>query len=262
MFLGIALAVAFPTCWLVPGARERYFMPLFPCLAPLVGLVIERALDANAPRAMRIGWLLFVGGASTAVLFSGLTVAGASWFDHLAIEEVAQPGWFAGLYLVAAMATFAVLVWRGTVSSTGRGYAFILAFALFIGLSHVGVVVNAMASASEEAAPAMAQLKQKLPADARLVSFGLIETLFSYYYVQPIEARNWPPTEADLADGRDYFCFTWDRDYMPPFPFAWRQLGEVPCDRFKHPGPAKRVIVGKRLEHVAAGTLLRDEVRR
>ena len=47
-----------------------------------------------------------------------------------------------------------------------------------------------------------------------------------------------------------------------PLPFAWHQIGAVPCDRFKHPGPAKRVIVGQRLEHIAAGGLLRDELRR
>ncbi len=262
MFLAIALAVAFPTCWLVPGARERYFMPLFPCLAPLVGLVIQRALAADAAGAMRIGWMLYVGGAAAAILFAGVAVAGASWIDGLAIEELAQPGGFAALYLLVAAAIFAAMLWRGSLTALARGYVFVLGLAAFAGLSHVGVVVGSMAKASEEAAPAMADLKQKLPKNVRLISFGLIETLFTYYYGEPIEARQWPPTEADLSGSSGYFCFTWDRDYLPPLPFAWHEIGEVSCDRFKHPGPTKRVIVGQRLEHIAAGGLLRDDLRR
>jgi 4-amino-4-deoxy-L-arabinose transferase-like glycosyltransferase len=262
VYLGLALLVAFPTCWFVPGAKERYFMPLFPCLAPLVGLVIQRSLAADAPRALRIGWLLYLGGVSATILFGGLAVAGASWIDGLQTSELSQPGWFAAVYLGLALATLAVLLWRGSVRSVARGYLFVLGLAAFVGLTHVGVVLGNMARASEDAAPAMAELKRKLPANVRLVSFGLVETLFAYHYGGPIEPRHWPPTEQDLPDGTDYFCFTWDRDYMPPFPFAWHAIGEISCDRFHRDHPSKRVIVGRRLYNVAAGDLKRNEVRR
>ncbi len=53
LFLVIAIAVAFPTCWFAPGARGRYLMPLYPCLALLVGLVVQRALEPAASRLMR-----------------------------------------------------------------------------------------------------------------------------------------------------------------------------------------------------------------
>jgi 4-amino-4-deoxy-L-arabinose transferase-like glycosyltransferase len=61
VFLACAVAVSFPTCWLVPGARSRYFMPLYPCFALLAGLVVQRwanwrpALPAQAdsPRRLR-----------------------------------------------------------------------------------------------------------------------------------------------------------------------------------------------------------------
>jgi 4-amino-4-deoxy-L-arabinose transferase-like glycosyltransferase len=262
MFLAIGLAVAFPSCWLVPGAKERYFMPLFPCLALLIGLVIQRALAADAPRAMRLGWTLYLAGVSGAILFSGLAVAGASWIDGFQMSELSQPIWFAAIYLGLALATFAALLWRGSLGSRGRGYLFVVALAAFVAMSHVGVVIGSMAKASADAAPAMAELKRKLPPHIRLVSFGLIETLFTYYYGDPIEPRHWPPTEEDLKGGADYFCFTWDRDYMPPFPFAWHEIGEIPCDRLRHDHPTKRVIVGQRLYNIAAGDLKRDELRR
>ncbi len=261
-FLGVSLAVAFPTCWLVPGAKERYFMPLFPCLAPLIGLVIQRALAAGAPRAMRIGWLMYVVGAAGTVAFGGLAVAGASWFEGFRMPELSQPGWFAALYLGLAMATLATMLWRGSQQSAPRGYAFVISLAAFVGLTHVGIVIGSMAKASANAGPAVAELKAKLPPHVKLASFGLTETLFSFYYGAPIEPRHWPPTEADLAGGHDYFCFTWDRDYMPPFPFAWHEIGEIPCDRLRHDHPTKRVIVGRRLYNIAAGGLRRDDVRR
>jgi 4-amino-4-deoxy-L-arabinose transferase-like glycosyltransferase len=254
-FLGVTLIVAFPTCWLVPGAKERYFMPLFPCLAPLIGLVIQRALAADASRAMRIGWVLYLAGASAAILFGGLAVAGASWIDGLEAPELSQPGWLAGLYLTLALAIFAALLRRGAIGSEARAYSLVLGLAIFVGLTHVGVVVSAMTRVSEDAAPAVAALKCKLPPHVRLVSFGLVETLFTYYFDEPIELRHWPPMEHDLAGGHDYFCFTWDQDFMPPFPFAWRVIGDVPCGRFRNNEYHKRVIVGQRLSNVAPGDL-------
>ncbi len=49
-FLIVSVLVTFPTCWMVPGAKGRYWMPLYPCLALLTGLVIQRV-----PRAERHG---------------------------------------------------------------------------------------------------------------------------------------------------------------------------------------------------------------
>src|SRR5439155_17167767 len=47
LFLVVCLGITFPTCWLIPGAHGRYFMPLYPCIAPLVGLVLERWVLAD-----------------------------------------------------------------------------------------------------------------------------------------------------------------------------------------------------------------------
>ena len=47
-FLTIPILIAFPTVWLAPGARGRYLMPLYPCIAVLVGLVVQRCSEAPA----------------------------------------------------------------------------------------------------------------------------------------------------------------------------------------------------------------------
>src|SRR5262249_13586670 len=80
LFLTICLAVTFPSCWFIPGAHGRYFMPLFPCMAPLIGLVVERCTMIDSDPALKRFW-------HTALRLLGLTIAGfalavlsASWF--------------------------------------------------------------------------------------------------------------------------------------------------------------------------------------
>ena len=46
LYLGICLAVTFPSVWLAPLASLRYYMPLFPCIACLVGIVAEAFVGA------------------------------------------------------------------------------------------------------------------------------------------------------------------------------------------------------------------------
>ena len=60
LFLAIALAVAYPTVWIVAGAQARYFMPLYPLIAVLVGLVIERCSVAALGRYPRRAWHQFL----------------------------------------------------------------------------------------------------------------------------------------------------------------------------------------------------------
>ncbi len=265
-FLTICLLVTFPTCWLVPGAKGRYWMPLFPCLALLVGLVIQRALESatahgvSLPRSsslLRRGWLAYRATAAAAVLFTGLIVAGATWIERFHLTQLVQPGWFAALFLLASAATFVALLTGGAKISGRMAIVPVLALAGFIGLFHTGVILNAMTERREDCGPAVAALKQKLPPNSRLVSFGLVETLFTYYYGEPIAVQKWPRSERDLDPQADYFCFTWDRDFMPPLPFAWHVEGEVPCDRLHSDHPVKRVIVGKRVASVAVGTMRR-----
>ena len=56
----IAIAVAYPTVWIVAGAQARYFMPLYPLIAVLVGLVIERCSVAAMGRYPRRAWHQFL----------------------------------------------------------------------------------------------------------------------------------------------------------------------------------------------------------
>ncbi len=255
LLLVIAIAVAFPTCWLQAPARGgRYLMPLYPCLALLVGLVVQRALEPAASRLMRRGWSALIWTHGTLILFAGLVVAGATWIPRFYSPQVTQPGWFAALYLAVALVASAVLWFNHSATQPVRARAMLLVIGAFIGLSYQGVVVNGMAQASENVASTMADLKSRLPADVRLVSFGMVETQFTDYYGRPVEQRRWPNSPGDGAADSDYFCFTWGGGPPPELPFGWRAVGMISCDRLHHDHPQRMVIVGQRLDSLAART--------
>ncbi len=251
-FLSVALAVTFPTCWLVPGGKSRYFMPLYPCLAILMGLVVERVFSPAASPALERAWRVMVRCSLAAALFAGVTIAAPLVISSYRVPELTQPVWFALVYFVAALGGFAVL-WRlQSDASPGAGRTALLTMTALVGLSFVGVAINGMVASDDDPAPAVAALKQKLPRGVRLVSFGLTETLFDFYYAEPIEPRPWPKAAGDLEPGRDYFCFTWDRPAPPDLPFPWQIVAMISADRKHHDWPHKEVIIARRLSDAVA----------
>ncbi len=252
-FLSIAIAVSGATCWLTPGAKERYMMPVFPCLALLAGLVFERALEPAAGTLLRRGWRVFATLFGAAAVASGLSIAGATWIGALRVTALAESNSFAALFLSVAIASGSVMITSGLATSwKGRGYGLLAGSVAFVGVFFIVLVINGMVRLSEEAGPAIAQLKEKLPANTRLVSFGMVETLFTYYYQDPVELQKWPAAPQDLDPKFDYFCFTWDRETLPELPFAWQVEGEISCDRQHQQRAVKRVIVGKRVDAALA----------
>ncbi|MGH7134297.1 MAG: ArnT family glycosyltransferase, partial [Pirellulales bacterium] len=79
VFLAVAIAVAFPTCWFAPQARGRYFMPLYPCFAPLIGIVLEHAWSSGAAFALRKFWRRYLACAATGIVAAGVAVFLASF---------------------------------------------------------------------------------------------------------------------------------------------------------------------------------------
>ena len=71
LFLTGCICIAFPTVWIPPEARTRYFMPLFPCFALLCGCVIEywaiNSSDATSRIRNLAVWL------SLPIRFAGVT---------------------------------------------------------------------------------------------------------------------------------------------------------------------------------------------
>lgn len=265
-FLLLAIALAFPTCWLAPQARGRYFMPLYPCFCPLIGLAIERAaLGANGMwqwvwRHFCTGAALLMGVLGLGVLAASLTgwaigkegvaadwAEGASWANDLQ----SQPVWFAVCY--AGLAAGAVLLaWQSRGCAPDRMLRCMFAFAALLGLTYVGVGVNAQVHVQNDVAAQVAWVRRLIPAGERLVSIGKAYHRFVYWYGKPIEVLE--PLSAANAQGTwKYFCYHLAGSQAPPeLPFGYQVMAVVGCDRCRDEPLYDRVVVARRLD-VASG---------
>lgn len=244
LFLVICLAVAFPTVWISPGARPRYFMSLYPCLAILMGLAAQRVSTARRTEAWWIVWPLFVRIVAVAIGGAGLAL--------FAVSVVPTGLWLApplGMATVYAMTALglAVAAWRSIASSQHRGpFVAVLAIAGFVAFSTVTIMLDALKKTSNDTIANIAELRRQLPPEAKLVSFNVAHHLFVFHYRGEIPVVPWPASADDKAARVPYFCVDSLELESHPLPFPWTPVTEIPCDRIKLPKPVYRVVIGRR----------------
>lgn len=248
LFLAVAIAVAFPSCWLAPQARGRYFMPLYPCFAPLVGIVVERAWSlplAAVPAAL---WRRYFTWAALGAVAAAMVVLLASFSTWLASTPFHQSAGFAVGYAVAAVLA-AACIWSGRSQASPRqAVVALIAWACFLGITFNGVLLNDAIRRSDDIAGQVAQLKQRLPGDVRLVSLGRAHHPFVYYYGETIAWLDWP-RPGELPD-YEFFCFHSMHGRRKPLPFAWEEIAVVRCDRYLRSNPVDLMVIGRRLPTV------------
>ncbi len=247
-FVVVALLVTFPSCWFAIEARTRYFMPLFPCVAILVGVVIDRSVTVLSREAesWTWHWYRFVGlfGLGAA---AGATVLGiATLFGLGGRSALSQPVGFAIAYMIIGCLVAVGLLWLRREHQYWRHCASIVVVAGFLALTFGGVRINELVRKSVPSAAEVEQIAAALPEDARLVSLGKVHHLFAYHYQDTIPLVVWPPTSGSAPDF-EYFCV--DKNANVPFelPFVWEEIGTVNCDRRLEQNPGMQVVVGRRL---------------
>lgn len=244
IFLAICLAVAFPTVWFPPGSRPRYFMSLYPCLAILIGLAVERVSLAQRSEPWWIVWPLFVRITAVVMAGAGLGVVVISVHDFGL--WLAQPVWFAVVYALIS-AGLAAVAWRAVGPGPRANPAVaVLAVAGFVGISYGTVMINALVGATVDTEGAIAELKHQLPPGTKLVSFNVTHHLFVFHYREEIPVVPWPETVEEEAAKVPYFCADVREFETKELPFPWRPVTEISCDRHKMPVPRIRVVVGRR----------------
>ncbi len=253
-FLLTACAVAFPTCWLPVDSRTRYFMSLYPCVAPLVGLVIERSWETRQVGWWQRSWARFALVSAGGILFAAaavgvMRVIGRSrWHD---VGESMSTG-FVLTYGLAAIVAAATMLFSRLGKSSRHVQVGILALAAFMGLSYTGVVVNIQMGASNDPSAAVAAVREMIPPGDRLVSFGRVHHLFAYYFQEPIELQPLRDGKAPAECTATYFCFAEDPAYATPtIPFGWDLVAEISCERSRTRKALAKVVVGRRRAPIA-----------
>jgi 4-amino-4-deoxy-L-arabinose transferase-like glycosyltransferase len=251
-FLMACMAVAWPTCWIPPGGLPRYFAPLFPCLAVLIGLAVERCTLPAAVPSLRAAWLRysrFVAWLIFTVALVVVALAAGLGAVHPLLQPLVEPLPVAVAYAVIAGGLAVLLLRVSAESSAVHARLAVLALATFLVLTFTGLIMNVRVRRSVDAASDVARLKEKLPPGQTLVSLdGQVDSLFNYLYRLPIiMPRRCPPFGNDPASDVTYFCVSSHGDRRPRLPFAWEEIGVVNLDRNARPVPENVIVVGRRL---------------
>lgn len=244
LFLATCAAISFPSVWIPATASLRYYMPMFPIFACLVGIAIERI--ASVPgmpwQTLFLKYqrtlAMVMGGAGLGTLGIALFGSSLSW---------AQSVRFAMVYCVACLAA-ASIGWLAARQFTPRGVMVgMTATACFLGLTYSTLLVYVRQKISENAPAAVAQLEKQLPAGQELVSLGPAHHLFLLLYGKPVRQLE-VDTKALDAAGTDYFCFwVWSRGVKPAdIPFEWEPVATISCDRNRRSNPVDTMIIGRR----------------
>jgi 4-amino-4-deoxy-L-arabinose transferase-like glycosyltransferase len=273
VFLITAVAVTYPSVWLAAGARGRYFMPMYPCLAILAALVVERCTAAGAELADRLIWRRYLRATAAAILAGACVLAVLNVVGLPRFAELEQPTLFLVVWLAMAALTSGLLFWASLGETSARPQLAVAALAGFLGLSYCGVIVNVRVNSGNDLSPAIADIKQRLPRDVRLVSFNRVYHRFAYSYGVPIEQIAWPATATDVPSDVEYFCY----DLLPFFfdppdsssatdppgatgrlPIEWDRIAEINCDPVKRKDAHSRVVIG-RIRRATSPALATDQ---
>jgi 4-amino-4-deoxy-L-arabinose transferase-like glycosyltransferase len=253
IFLGVCSAVAWPTCWIPPGGLPRYFAPLFPCLAVLIGLAVERCVTAEAAATVRLAWWRFSTAMAGVIIAAALIVLVLSMGGaraHPALAPLTEPLPVALAYAILSAAVAAFVLYGRRAATPGHAQLSVLVVTVFLVATFAGLVMNVRVRRAVDSAAAVDELKAKLPPGQALVSLnGQVDALFSYLYRTPIvEPRRCAPFGNQPIDDVRYFCFMCPGDSRPPLPFAWEEVGVVNLDRNLSPVPERVIVVGRRLD--------------
>lgn len=245
-YLWTCIAVALPSIWIPPGGLPRYFAPLMPCVAVLAGAGVEWiAAESQAPgaRRLQVVFALLIAGL-------GLLMGLSPWLGAFPrFEAFVEP---VSVALPWALVMISLAVATAISSRQGGTRAMrvaVCAMAMAMAIHFSVFVMDFRVRRSEKPALAMQRIKEALPQGQKLVSLGTyyLAPLFAYHYGLPITTRvPWPVKVGDLSPEVEYFCFEAHGPDIKPLPFAWKEIGSFPLERYKREVPYSRVIVGRR----------------
>ncbi|MCC7474408.1 MAG: glycosyltransferase family 39 protein [Pirellulales bacterium] len=267
-FLFTAILVAYPTVWLAAGARGRYFMPLYPLVAVLVGWLIELSATAQRNSTVRRMWNLYLLLTCAAMAAGALFVGGNALLPTDWAQELYQPRWFALLFAVVVAGVLGAMSrayrLRGNVSPVRAATS----IALVCALGFSGIMMNKNAARWNDPTVGVNRFREYLPQGVQLVSLTEIDHRFAYYYEEPIVELRWPTAAGSLPSSVDYFCFMRSREdtaeartagrgrtsYKTPgtLPFAWEELCSICTDRKVDSPFAKYVVLGRIIRPIRA----------
>lgn len=247
-FLTLSILVTFPMVWLPPGGRTRYFMPLFPLFAVLIGGALEQLTEYALAKGWSRQWKQMMLMAGTLGTLVAVGFLGLSLLQPDGLHPMLRPPAEIGAASAIAIIGFCVLsVMAGLALSPGRVQMVTFTTACVLGIGFAGPYLQGRMAVSEDIEPSMVDVRRKVPPIKPFVSLGILHHKFAFVYPQRIPVVAWPKEASDLPADVEYFCFHKNDDEPIMLPFNWELLAVVNCDRNQSENPLDRVIVGRKI---------------
>jgi 4-amino-4-deoxy-L-arabinose transferase-like glycosyltransferase len=243
----VALLVTFPTLWLAEHAQPRYFMPLFPCAAVLVGWTVQQLASAPASSPARRWWNVMLLGDACGIAGASLVLLSA-WLSGRDFGlGVAGIGAEVLGYAAGCLGVSAILVWSSRGHGRRRAAAAITAIAVFQLILFRGVVTDGLVRGANDMAPAVAAVRRGLPEGARLVSLGPVHHRFAYHYQALIPRVSLGALHEGARGDVEYFCFESVRGVVPTElgRREWVEVARVVNDSDVSEVPESVTVVGR-----------------
>lgn len=246
-FLAFSIAITFPTVWLVPGAHARYFLPLAPSFAVLIGIAIECCWMSRESFWWKNSWIRFT---RTIALLVGATAVGFPLLHWYKATGMIVPSEVFPVGMSIVLLPLCLIGWRTAKAETRvERNVSAMTISACLGILFMGLVTNFLQAASNDTEKQIAVLKRQLPQGTKLVSVGLVEHIFPYYFRDPIRPipheqllQPWPVETS-------YFCFSEINHADQKLPFPWTMIATITCDRTRVRPSRHTVIVGKRIDN-------------
>ncbi len=259
-FLLIAILMTYPSVWFASGAKGRYYMPMYPVFALIIGLVINLIATSdyatgNAKfwrHALRTGMIIVAG--------AGVTLAIGLGFGVDQLRFLAQSPGVVAIFVTSMLFALTKLVQAHRANTKQHAYMSVVAFSLFVGMFYNCIVVGMHSDHWHDITYEVREIKQEME-HTDMISFGPVDHRFAYPYQNLILEVDWPESVKDVPKDLDYFCFNRTRGDTPEtrfgrrgmkvwstsgtLPFEWEEVGRVCCDRVPRGDPDCAVIVGR-----------------
>ena len=249
LFLGISIMSILVPVWINVGGKPRFTMPLEPLVAVLCGFVAYRCLAPDASRGLKRLWrgffvtfavLLALGTVFILAATIAADTSGAAWATKLA-----QPWPMMTILILGAAAVLIAAFLPRSVEQTISAVVRTVALAAMVAIVFNGPVLNGQAAKRAHVGPEVIALRDSLPPDTQLVSFGTLHHHFIYWYAEHIPVLPIPNHAEDLPEEVVYFAINPSMVKIGALPFAWEEVARLNMDTNKHPPPI--IIVGRRL---------------
>ena len=257
-FTAIAFCFAFLTVWLMPGARPRFLVNMFPCAAICIGLALNCAYavaeqekkegEESDPVTVRKDLLRFTNFIACLAFLAALLVIGLSVYAAARkVEMRLAMSLSRAILFGTGSIVLAMVISRNRRKVTATSYAASLfGVAAFFGLLYNLPIVDDMNRWSQRTDLAFQKLYEKelIPDHRSLVSLDECPHLINYLHFLQLHVTIPKVTLAEIQEMRKtndvYFVSDSEK-----FPIEYTLIAKLPLRRYRYSKEDKTVIFGK-----------------